>query len=324
MRTLWHSIRLGAVGLALGLSAAPAFADAWPQRSVRVVVPVPPGVGLDVITRLYAERLAARWRQPVVVENLPGADGIIAIREFATKRDNHTLFYYGSAAIIINTLMYQKLPYNTDRDLVPIATASENALAIAVPTSLGVGSLGELAKLARSRPGKLTWAATPGGPHFAFAAFEKSSGAGMVRATYRDFNQALIDLREGRIDAVAAGVAPLLPHARAGKIKLLAFVNSRRAPVAPDVPTAAEAGYPDVTISAVTGFFGWRDMPGDLREQVAVDIRAVAADAAVGDRLAKIGSIARGSTPAEFAADIEAARTRFAAIAKMIGLKPTK
>jgi tripartite-type tricarboxylate transporter receptor subunit TctC len=160
---------------------------------------------------------------------------------------------------------FAKLPYDPERDLVPIAIASENALAIAVSANLGVGSLGELAQLARSRPGKLTWAATPGGPYFAFAAFDKSSGADMARASYRDFNQALIDLREGRIDAVAASVAPLLPYVRAGKIKLLAFVNQRRAPIAPDVPTAAEAGYPDVTVSAVTGFFGWRDMPTDLR-----------------------------------------------------------
>jgi tripartite-type tricarboxylate transporter receptor subunit TctC len=233
------------------------------------------------------------------------------------------LEYYGGAAISLDPLLHEKLPYDPDRDLVPIASTSENALAIAVSASLGVGSLGELAQVARLRPGKLTWAATPCGPYFAFAAFQKTSGADMVQASYRDFNQALVDLGEGRIDAVASGVTPLLSHVHAGRIKLLAFVNRKRAPVAPDVPTVAEGGYPDVTISAVTGFFGWRDMPAELRERIAADVREIAADPTVGQHLAKIGSILRASTPAEFAADIEESRARFAAIAKMIGAKPS-
>jgi tripartite-type tricarboxylate transporter receptor subunit TctC len=287
-------------------------------------VPIPAGVGLDVIARLFAERLSARWRQPVIIENLPGADGIIAAKEFVTKRDNHTLLYYGDGLININPLLYEKLPYDPNHDLVPIAATSENALAFAVPATLGIGSLTELSQLARSRPGKLTWAATPGLPYFAFAAFQKRSGTEMVQASYRDFNQALVDLGEGRIDAVASGVAPLLAHMRAGKVNLLAFINRQRVSVAPDVPTVAEAGYADLTFSAVTGFFGWRDMPAELIERIAVDIREIAADPMIGERLAKIGSVAGGSTPAEFVAVIDEQRAKVAAIAKMIGTKPIR
>jgi tripartite-type tricarboxylate transporter receptor subunit TctC len=306
------------------LVAGPLTAQSWPQRTVRVIVPNPPGVGLDVVARLFSERLSARWGHPVVIENLPGADGIIAAREFVARRDDHTLLYSFGGLISINPVLHEKLPYDPNRDLVPISSASENAVAIAVSASLAVGTLAELAKLARSRPGQLSWAATPGVPYFAFAAFQKISGSEMVHVPYRDFNQALADLGEGRIAAAASGAAPLLPQARAGRIKMLAFINRERVPVAPDVPTVAEAGYANIPQSGPTGFFGWRGMPSDLRDRIAADVREVAKDADIGQRLAKIGSVVRGSTPAEFTAAIEQQRQSIAAVAKMIGTKPSR
>ena len=141
---------------------------------------------------------------------------------------------------------------------------------------------------------------------------------------YRDFNQALVDLGEGRINAVAAGVAPLLSHAQAGKLRLLAFINRQRAPFAPEVPTVAEAGYPDLTFDAITGFFGWRDMPAELRERIAADAREIASDPLIHGRLLEMGSIARGSTPAEFVAAIEQQRAKIAEIARGIGTKPAQ
>jgi tripartite-type tricarboxylate transporter receptor subunit TctC len=304
--------------------SAPAFAQTlpWPQRPVRIIVPNPPGVGLDLQARLFAERLGARWAQPVVVENMPGADGIIAAREFVNRRDNHTLLYSFAGLISINPLLHEKLPYDPAHDLTPIASTSDNFIAIGVPAAAKINSLAELAKLARTSPGRLTWAATPGLPYFALASFQKSNGLDMAQAPYRDFNAAIVDLGEGRIDALATSVAPLLPQARAGKIKLLAVINRERSPTTPDVPTVAEAGYPQLTFSPVTGFFGGRDMPADLRERIAADVRAVAADPAIKERLAKMGSVALGSTPAEFAAAIEDQRAKVAAIATSIGAKP--
>jgi tripartite-type tricarboxylate transporter receptor subunit TctC len=310
---------------AIAISVSPTLAQpsvqGWPERSVRAIVPNPPGVALDISLRLFSERLSARWKQPVVIENIPGADGIIAAREFAAKRDNHTLLYSFAGLISINPLMHGKLPYEP-ADLSPIAATTDNFIAIAVPAASKINSLSELETLARSRPGKLTWAATPGLPYYALAAFQKSNGITMVQAAYRDFNPAIADLGEGRIDALASGVAPLLPQARAGKIKLLAFINRNRSPAATEVPTVAEAGYPQLTFSAVTGFFGWRDMPTELRERIAADVRAVSAEPAIKERLAKMGAVALGSTPAEFAAAIDEQRAKVAAIAKSIGGKP--
>lgn len=320
----WAPVIMLSVVSTFAVPTAPSLAQSWPQRTVRVILPNPPGVAIDVITRLFAERLSARWGQPVIVENLPGADGVIAVREFIRKRDNHTLLYSFAGPITINPLLHDKLPYDPVHDLVPIASTSDNFLAIAVSGSLKVSSLAELEKLARSRPSKLTWAATPGLPYYAFAAFQMNPGSEMVQASYRDFNQAIVDLGEDRIDAVAAGVSPLLSHARAGKIKLIAFLNRERAPIEPDVPTVAEAGYGHLTFSAVTGFFGWRDMPSELRERIAADVQAIAADPTIKARLTSMGSVARGSTPAEFAAAIEEQRAKVAAIAKAVGTKPTQ
>ncbi len=324
MRGIKQCVAAVALITSLALPTTPSLAEAWPQRTVRVIVPNPAGVGIDVVARLFAERLGAKWGQAVIVENMPGGDGIIAVREFVRRQDNHTLLYSFPGLITINPLIHDKLPYDPALDLLPIASTSDNFLAIAASESLQTASLAELAQVAKAGRKKLTWAATPGLPYYAFATFQKNAGGNMVQASYRDFNQAIVDLAEGRIDAVAAGVAPLLPQVRAGKIKLLAFLNRERTPVAPEVPTVAEAGYPDLTFSAVTGFFGGRNMPGALRERIAADVRQIAADPAIRERLANMGAAVRGSSPAEFAAAIEEQRVKVAAIAKAIGTKPTQ
>jgi tripartite-type tricarboxylate transporter receptor subunit TctC len=306
-----YGLALGCAVLATSLSSQ---AQTWPQRTVRVIVPNPPGVAMDIVARMFAERLATRWGQPVIVENMPGADGIIATREFVSRRDDHTLMYSFPGLITINPLVHEKLPYDPAHDLMPISATSDNSLAIAVSASLEVRSLVELAQFARSNPGKLTWAATPGVPYYAFAAFHKMAGGESVHAPYRDFGQALVDLTEGRIGAVASGIAPLLPHARAGKVRLLAIMNAERAPAAHDVPTASEAGFPDLAFSAVTGFFGGRGMPIELRDRIAAAVADIARDPAVRERLVRMGAAPYSGTAADFVAAIERQRNQIAAI----------
>jgi tripartite-type tricarboxylate transporter receptor subunit TctC len=328
MRSANHRLQAIAITLAsacaVASASAPASAESWPQRTVRVILPNPPGVGLDLVTRLFTERLGLRWGKPVIVENLPGADGNIAVREFVGKRDNHTLLYSFAGPITINPLIYRKLPYDPALDLVPIASTTDNFLVIAASAALKVNSLAELETVARSRSSKLNWAATPGLPYFAFSGYQKTAGIDMVHVPYRDFGQAFADLTEGRIDLMVSGVAPLQPYASAGKVRLLAFFNDQRARVAPDVMTIAEAGYGNLTFNAITGFFGWRGMPGELRERIAADVRAVAADPLIRDRLANMGSVVRPGTPEEFAAVIEDQRKKVAAIAAAVGIKPTQ
>ena len=305
-----------AVLSALALPITPANAQSWPQRTVRVVVPLPPGIPIDLVCRLFADKLAERWRQPVAVENRQGADGVPAVGGFVSAHDDHTLLCSFPGIVTINPLVYDKLPYNPSRDLVPLTSLSDNFIGIAAPTTLNVNSMADFVKLARSQPGKLNWAASPGNPLYGFAALLNSAHIDMVQVPYRDFRPALQDAGEGRIQAVATGVPALLPLAQAGKVKLLMVHNPERSPQAPDVPTAIEVGYPELTLAGLTGFYGWRDMPAGIKERIAADVRAIASDPAVVDRVKNIGSVVRVGTPTEFATALEEQRARIAAIAR--------
>jgi tripartite-type tricarboxylate transporter receptor subunit TctC len=305
-----------ALACALTLSPSTAPAQSWPQKSVRVILPLPPGGATDLAARLFAERLAERWRQPVVVENRQGAEGIVGVSAFVNARDNHTLLFSFAGPITITPLVQEKLPYDPASDLVPIASAADNFFAIAVSEALGTKSLDEFVQLARSRPGQLNWTATPGLPQYILAALQKSAGLELVQVPYREFAPALQDLGEGRVHVIATGLPLLSSLSKAGKARLLLVTSRERSPLAPEVPTAKEVGYPDLLFEGVVGFYGWRDMPADLSERIAADIRAVAADPAVAARLASAGTVVRAGTPAEFAAAIEEQRAKVAGIVR--------
>jgi tripartite-type tricarboxylate transporter receptor subunit TctC len=301
---------------ALAFWAAPSGAEPWPQRTVRIIVPLPPGIAIDLLARLFAEHLSKRWNRPVVVENRPGADGIPAMTEFVRGRDDHTLLFSFAGIITINPLIYDKLPYDPGADLVPVVSVADNFVGVAVTESLGVTNLDGFIKLARANPGKLNWAATPGIPLYAFAALQRAAAIDMVQVPFRDFRPALVDLAEGRIQAAATGVTFLLPQIKAGKTRLLTVFSKQRSPQTPDVPTAGEVGYPEVEFRSVAGFYGWRDMPAEIKDRIATDVHAVAADATVAAGVAGMGAALRTGKPQEFAAEIEEQRAQIADIAR--------
>lgn len=321
MRMIEHTARAVLLS-ALVFSTSPSNAQSWPQRTVRVIVPLPAGIAIDLLARLFAERLSGRWHQPVTVENRPGADGIPAVTEFIHTQDNHTLMFSFAGIITINPVTNNKLPYDPSRDVVPVVSVADNFIGIAVTETLKVKTLDEFVKLARSRPGKLNWAATSGLPLYGFMTLQNTTGIDVVQVPYRDFQPALQDVAEGRIQAAATGVTFLLPQIQAGKTRLLVVNSEQRSPQAPDVPTAKEAGYPELTFRSVAGFYGWRDMPTELKERIAADVRAVAADPTVVARVASIGAVINTGTPAEFAAAIEEQRAKIAAIART--MKPAQ
>jgi tripartite-type tricarboxylate transporter receptor subunit TctC len=302
--------------------SAQTSAQSWPQRPVRIIVPLPAGTAIDISARLFGEELSHRWRQPVIVENIPGVDGILAAKEFVGRTDGHTLLYSFAGLITINPFLYKSLPYDPVRDLVPIAITSDNFLAIAASKKSKVGSLGDLVKLAKSQPGKLNWAATAGIPYFAFAGFQKGAQINITYVPYRDFTPAITDLGEGRIDVASTALTQLLPHEQAGHATLLAVMNRTRSPAAAHVPTATESGFSDLTFDGVTGFFGPRGMSIEMRDRLAQDTRAVTEIPSIRDRLTPLGIVARASTPAEFAAAIEEQRAKIASIAAAIGAFP--
>jgi tripartite-type tricarboxylate transporter receptor subunit TctC len=297
-------------------------AQTWPQRPVRLLVPFGAGSATDITARLFADRLAQRWGQPVVVENRPGGDSNIAVGAFASARDDHTILYSAPNPITVNPILYEKLPYDPSQDLVPISLGSEIFIVVAAPESLKINSLPELVAMARAQPGKLNWVATPGVVYYMFAGFVRNAGLDMSQVPYRDFTQAVNDLAEGRIQVTVTSLATARPQVETGKVKLLAVTNQQRIPARPEIQTVTEAGHPDLAFGAFGGFFGWRGMPNDLRERISADIRAVGSDALIAERLGAVGITPRTSTPAEFAAAIEEERSKVAAIARALGSKP--
>jgi tripartite-type tricarboxylate transporter receptor subunit TctC len=312
--------RLAASALVLvaTLASFPAMGQTWPQRSVRLIVPLPPGTGTDLAARLLAERLSQRWGQPVVVENRQGGDGIPAVTTFLAARDDHTLLMSFAGIISINPLIHEKLPYNPSSDLVPIVPVVDNFLGVSASGTLKVNALADLVKLAKAQPHKLNWAATPGVPYYVLLALLRSAGIDMVQVFYRDFGPAAQDLNQGRLHVAATGVPLLVPHHQAGTSKLMFVTNRERSPQAPDVPTAREAGYPDLTFEGTVGIYGWRDMPQSIQKRISDDVQAIAGDAAFRDRIVKAGSAVRTGTAAEFAAAIEDQRSKIADIHKTI------
>src|SRR5690349_2111220 len=314
-----HSIALLMLVCAL-LASETAHAQSWPQRPVKFVLPLGPGSGTDIGARLISDRLAARWGQPVVIENRPGGDGMVAISAFVGARDDHVLLFSPSSSFTAHPYLHENLPYKPS-DLAPIARFSNTIISIAVPRSLRLDALAQLFELARAQPGKLNWAGTTGATDFIFAGLAKRAGAEMTKVPYRNPVEAANDLGEGRVQSYASALAIVRPQLEAGKIRLLAVYNSVRAPTAPDIPTVAEAGFPEMTMDGLVGLFGPPEMPLDLRERIAGDVQAVS-DASVAERLLTTGQILNTGGPAEFDAAVEEQRAKIAAIAHELGIKP--
>ena len=315
---------LFALSLALIAVSAGTFMAAaetkWPTRPVRFILTLGAGSGSDIGARLLADRLSQRWGQPVVVENRPGGDGLVAINAFVTAHDDHVLLFAPSSSFTAHPFLHDNLPYQPS-DLVPITRVSNTIITISVPSSLNVGSLKELASMARAEPGKLNWAGVTGALDFIFAGWLKQEGLNINKVPYRNPVDAANDLAEGRVQVYESALAIVRPQLQSGKIKLLAVTNSVRAPAEPNLPTVAEAGYPALTIDGLVGLFGPTGMPLELRQRITADIRAVV-DPTIEDRLTTTGQLTNIGGPEEFGKSVDEQRAKVAAFAKELGINP--
>jgi tripartite-type tricarboxylate transporter receptor subunit TctC len=320
------AVALRALGLALLILlilVPPSMAQTWPQRPVKFIVTLGPGSGVDFGTRLLGDRLSKRWGQPVVVENRPGGDAVVAVTAVISANDDHVLLASPTSALTAHPYMLQQMPYQ-DSDLVPIARGWNTIIVIAVATSMDVKTMRDLVAMTRANPGKLNWAGTTGAIDFLFAGFLKKNNLEMARVPYRNPQDAANDVATGRIQVTEASLATLRPQLQAGKIKMLAATNSIRPPSNPEVPTVSEAGFPELTLDGLVGFFGPHGMPAALREHIAADVRAVVQEPDFGEKLSVTGQIANAGGPAEFAAAMQEQRDRLAIAATELGLKPAQ
>ncbi len=296
-----RQVLAGSVAAALSDSRAFAQAPSWPSKPVKFVVPVAAGTATDLTARLFGEKLATRWGQGFVVENKPGADGLIALGSFVSARDEHALLFSFSTAVSLNPLVHAKLTYDPALDLVPITTTSEVLFVVAAHTALKANSIADLKAEAQANPGKLNWAAAPGLPRFVFERHRREQRLDMAYVGYTQTGAAVQDLGEGRIQLMIASLNTVLPVIEAGKAKVLVVASTDRAKSMPSIPSAVEAGFPNLAVPAVGCVYGWKGMSTALRDRLAADIDAVAQDAGVVAQLEKIGQIVRRSTPADLA-----------------------
>ena len=294
-----------------------------PGRSgpCELIIPFGPGAGADIGARLIQEKLAARWGKPVVIENRPGGDSMIAIQAVLSTNDDHTFLWGPSGNFIVHPYLYQKLPYNPS-DLVPIASFSATILSLAVPAAMNFKDLADFVQRARAEAGKYNAAAVAGITELAFDYFANRAGLTFTKVPYRDIVQAVNDLSEGRLQVYTSAYAIQRPQRDAGRVKVLAQLGRTRAPSLPDIPTGVEQGFPALEMEGLLGMFGTNAVPPALRERIGADIVAVSKDKAIEEKLAATGQTPSAGGAKEFAAAIAAQRAKVALITQALGIKP--
>jgi tripartite-type tricarboxylate transporter receptor subunit TctC len=327
MSTNSSSRRFAARCLLAGFMVVPsaAIADNWPQQQVRIITgPLAAGSSIDATARVLAEELSKRWKQSVVVDTRPGADGIIAAKALLEARDGHTLLFTTHSIFTVVPLLREPIPYDPKADFAPISLGVDDFLAIAVSPSLPVHSMRDLVTLAKGKPTGLNYYAVPGAPYLGSLAFQKGIAIQMIFVPYTNHTNAISDLSEGRLQVAVLPLAAIVGLSNAGKVKLLAVLNDQRSPAAADVPTMAEAGYPGFFSGGLLGMFGPKDMPTALRERIAAEMADVLGRPDIRARLASFGLVAHATTPAEFAAILDAQRDKWSTVALEHDIKPQR
>ena len=321
-RIVMRTLALFMAAACTAVLACPVAARAeWPERPVKLVVTFPPGSANDSAARIFADGLARKWGKPVVVEAKTGAEGTIGVASFVSSQDDHTLLYTVSGSVTVAPLLIDKLPYDVDRDLKPIAATTAIVLTLAVSNSLSVGSIPELISVLRSNPGKYAWTSGPTLPRYVFASFLMQHGLKMNFVSYRDASQPQADLGEGRIQALMTSLTASSSPVQTGKARFLAVVNPTRAAALPALPTVRELGYPELEIDGMAGIFGGQAMSEALRNRIAGDIAAVGQEPDVRRKLEAGGHIVLSGTTEELRAGIGKQRQWVHELAKLIDIR---
>lgn len=301
-----------------------ADAQQWPQRTVKVIVPFPPGGVTDAVARITADWLTQRLGQSVVPENRPGASGAIAAEAVArAEPDGYTLFSAATPQLAIVPHV-QKISYDPIRDFAPISIVGTNPFALGCNDRLPVKTLKELVDYARARPGQLNYASPGSGSvgHLTMALFLARAGLTMEAVLYKGGGPAVADMIAGHVPCYFGNLNELIPHAGTGKVNILATSGDTRAAQLPDVPTVAEQGYPGFRTMTWNGYVAPAATPRAIVDRIAREIEAGCQDATFAGRLKKIGVDPVCSTPAEFAQAVRDDLQTWKEAVNAAGLKP--
>jgi tripartite-type tricarboxylate transporter receptor subunit TctC len=300
----------------LAATAAGAFAQGYPTKPVRWIVPYPPGGGADLVGRVIGQKLNEKWGQQVVIDNRGGAGATIGTGIVAKSDPDGYTFILASPAHAINATMYSKLPFNTEKDFIPVTQLTSSPNFMVVPHSVPAKTVKEFIALAKSKPGQLNYASSGRGTgtHLSGVLFNLMAGVDIVHVPYKGGGPAMNDLIAGQVQLMFEGMTSI-QHAKSGKVRILAVTTAKRSPVMPDVPTVSEAGLPGYEVNLPAG------TPQKIVTQLNQDIVQILRLPDVQARLGSMGAEAVGSTEEQFTAFTKAEIDKWAKVVTASGTR---
>ncbi|MPS29730.1 tripartite tricarboxylate transporter substrate binding protein [Pigmentiphaga sp.] len=310
--------------LAILLYAGTVAAQGYPSKTIRMIVPYPPGGTIDRIARDVGTELQKRLKQPVVVENRSGAAGNIGFEYMARQpADGYTLLFAPASNLTIQTSLFKTLPYDLEKDFVPVSLVALTPQMLLVHPSLPVNTVQELVDYSKSHPGKVNYGVTIGAySHLAGELLMAKTGADFTAVPYQGPAPAMTDLLGGQMQFIFYEVSTGLQYVQSGKLKALAVAHKTRAPLLPNVPTMAEAGFPAFEVSSWYALMGRSGTPRAIVDQLSAEVRAIVQEPGFKKRYEEQGAFVVGSTPAELAAFIKADAVKWTAVVKQVGIEP--
>ena len=311
----------GAGGATLG---APALAQTWPSKPIRLIVPYTPGGFTDVTARLVAQKLQERLGQTVVIDNKPGANSIVGVDQLAKSPADGSTFGVVIAAYAANTSLYPKLPYDPTKDLAAVSLIGISPLIAAVNNDAPFKTARELVDYARRNPGKVSFGSSGNGSaaHLTSELFKAQTGTYMVHIPYRGAAPALTDLMGGQIQLFFDAASGLINPGKTGRVRLIGVSSDRRLPAAPDVPTFVEQGFPQFTGSTWAGILAPAGTPREIVRRVADEVVRIVRMDDVKARLEGMGTIPVGGTPEEFEAFVAAETAKWGRVIRNAKVTP--
>jgi tripartite-type tricarboxylate transporter receptor subunit TctC len=316
-------IRFLLVALAALLAQA-AQAQSWPAKPIRLVVPFAPGGSSSIVARSVAAEMEKGLGQPIIIDNKPGGGGNVAMQDVArADPDGYTLIIGHIGTLAVNPFMFESLPFDTNRDFTAVSLLAKIPNIFVVHADVPAKDLRQFVALAKQQPGKLYYGSAGNGSagHLAFEYLKLVAGIDVVHVPYKGTGPNLIDLVAGRTQATSAGSPPLLPHVKAGKLRIIAVGSGQRISVVPDVPTVAEQGYPGFETTQWYGLNAPAKTPAPIVRRLSDEAAKAAKQPSVAERFAVDSAEAVGSTPQEYAEFIAREQARWGEVVRKAGIK---
>ncbi|MGE0559249.1 MAG: Bug family tripartite tricarboxylate transporter substrate binding protein [Burkholderiales bacterium] len=305
------------------LMTAPAGAQGYPSKPVRMIIPFPPGGSLDIAMRVIGPKMSEVIGQNVIIDSRPGADGNIGTEIVArSPADGYTVLIH-AVPLVVNPSLRRKLPFNVEKDFTPVSLLTASPLVLVVNPSVPAKSIKELVTIAKSQPGKLTYASAGNGSnlHMAAELLNNVTGSKMLHVVYKGGGPALIAVLSGETDLSYLNIAAILPYAQSGRLRPLGITSAQRSPLIPDVPTIAESGAPGYEFTAWAGALVPAGTPKDVVNKLYDGFSKALRSPEATKRFAEQGAIIVGSSPDEYAKFVKAELAKWAKVVREAGIK---